>query len=105
MHAWATLKEARIRAGLTQRALAERAGVPQTTVARIESDAMVPRVDTLEKLLESCGWGLYGAQRPGAGVDRTLIKAMLALTPTERLRLATIEGRRLDRFLAATKPT
>jgi hypothetical protein len=64
----------------------------------------MPRVDTLEKLLVACGWELTGGQRPGTGVDRTLIRAMLALTPTERLRLATKEGRNLDRFLATAKP-
>lgn len=36
------VREARRRAGLTQAMLAERAGVPQSTVSRIESDARTP---------------------------------------------------------------
>jgi transcriptional regulator with XRE-family HTH domain len=71
MDARATLGEARIRAELSQLALSERAGVSRATVSRIESGAVVPRVDTLEKLLVACGWELTGGPRPGTGVDRT----------------------------------
>lgn len=45
------LREARLAAGLTQRGLAAGAGVPQSTVARIESGQMMPRVDTFDRLL------------------------------------------------------
>ncbi|HID00579.1 MAG TPA: helix-turn-helix domain-containing protein [Piscirickettsiaceae bacterium] len=36
--------------GLTQQALAERAGMPQSALARIESGRHKPRLDTLRKL-------------------------------------------------------
>ena len=36
--------------------------------------------------------------KPGTGVDRSTIRRMLALTPSERLRLATEEARNLDRL-------
>lgn len=104
MDSSATLKEARRRAGLSQRALAKQAGVPQPTVARIESGAVVPRVDTLSKLLASCGWELTGGPRAGTGVDRSSIREMLALTPTQRLKRAAREGRNLERFLAGIRP-
>lgn len=45
-----TLKDTRIRAGLTQAELAEKAGTTQTTIARIERDAVQPAVTTLRKL-------------------------------------------------------
>jgi transcriptional regulator with XRE-family HTH domain len=45
------LKIARGRVQLSQRALAERAGVPQSTVARIESGAMQPTLPMLYRLL------------------------------------------------------
>lgn len=45
------LKLARSQAGLTQRALAAAAGVPQSTVARIESGAMQPTVPLLYRIL------------------------------------------------------
>lgn len=95
------LREARRRAGLTQRQLAERAKVPHSQVARIESRATVPRVDTLDRLLEACGVGLEALPRPGIGVDRTMYLEALALKPRERLRRAASEAARLDRLLRA----
>jgi transcriptional regulator with XRE-family HTH domain len=66
------LRHARRRAGLTQRELAARVGIPQETISRIESGRIDPRVSTLDRLLEGCGFGLEHGPRPGVGVDRTL---------------------------------
>jgi predicted transcriptional regulator len=87
------LRQARRRAGLTQRALAARAEVPQSRVAKIESGAVVPRVDTFDRLLAACGEGLESIPRPGRGVDRTLFTA--DLPPTDRARLAVQSDRNL----------
>lgn len=75
---------ARRRAGLTQRQLAEMAGIAQETIARIERGRMDPRVNTLDRLLEACGWGLEVEPRLGIGVDRTQIRALLQLTEPQR---------------------
>ena len=45
------LKLARLRTGVSQRRLAAAAGVPQSTVARIESGAMQPTLPLLYRLL------------------------------------------------------
>ncbi len=45
------LKLARIKAGVSQRQMAQAAGVPQSTVARIESGAMQPTLPLLYRLL------------------------------------------------------
>jgi transcriptional regulator with XRE-family HTH domain len=82
------LRHARSRATLTQRALAERTGIPQETIARIERGRVDPRVGTLDRLLEGCGYGLEVEARLGIGIDRTQIGALLALDPSERLALA-----------------
>jgi transcriptional regulator with XRE-family HTH domain len=87
------LRQARRRAGLTQRQLAGRAGVAQSVVGRIESGAVVPRVDTLDRLLEACGEGLEALPRPGRGVDRTLFT--LDLAPPDRARVAVESDRNL----------
>lgn len=44
--------------GLSQRELAERAGVGQVLIARLELDQTDPRLSTLEKLAEALGIGL-----------------------------------------------
>lgn len=97
------LRNARRTAGLSQRGLAVRAGVPQPTIARIESHAVVPRVDTLDRLLSACGFGLERVRRPGAGIDRTSIRELRRLRPVERLRLAAQDARNLDRLLAEAR--
>jgi transcriptional regulator with XRE-family HTH domain len=79
------LREARARAKLTQRQLAEKSGIPQETIARIERARADPRVKTLDRLLEGCGYGLESMQRLGVGVDRTQIRELLELSPSERL--------------------
>src|SRR5438552_18618337 len=98
MDAGATLSQARKRAGLTQRQLAKRVGVAQPVVARIERSWVVPRVDTLDRLLAACGESLESRPRLGAGLDRSVIRRLLALTPGQRARLAVREGRNLERI-------
>lgn len=55
--AWAgnLLRRARAKAELSQRALAELADVPQSTVARIESGAMQPTLPMLSQLMIAMG--------------------------------------------------
>lgn len=86
------LRKARRRAGLTQRSLAARTGVAQPTVARIERGLEVPRVDTMQRLLEACGETLEAGPRRGLGVDRSLIREMLSRSPAERLALVPAEA-------------
>jgi len=97
------LRTARRRAGLTQREVATRAGLPQPAIARAESGRTVPRADTLERILRACGSELRAAPALGVGVDRTAIRELLALTPGERARLAVAEAGNLDRALARTR--
>jgi transcriptional regulator with XRE-family HTH domain len=85
MRVTSALRGARRRARLTQRALAERAGVPQSTIGRIESGAITPRADTLLHLLNACGADLEVVDRLGIGIDRGQIQERLALTPRQRL--------------------
>jgi transcriptional regulator with XRE-family HTH domain len=79
------LRWARGRAGLTQRRLAGLAGVPQSTVSRIESGAIDPRTSTLRRLLQACGYDLEARPRLGGGVDRSLIRGRLERSPLQRL--------------------
>ena len=85
----------RLRAGLTQKQLAERAGISQPALARIESGRVKPRIDTIERLLRECGMSLQPMPRSGIGIDRTTIRKMLELTPRQRLQSAAREARNL----------
>lgn len=85
MDAARVTREARGRAGLTQRELARATGMPQPAVARIETGDVVPRVDTLARLLTECGVALSVKQRPRDGVDRAEIRALLRLTSRRRV--------------------
>lgn len=67
-----TLRAARRAAGLTLRALADRAGTSHPTLAAYESGTKVPRTDTFVRLLAAAGRDLVVAHRPydGTAADR-----------------------------------
>ena len=98
MNAASAVRYARRRAGLTQRELAGRTGVPQPAIARIERGAVSPRIATLDRLLAATGDALELTTRIGDGVDRSLIQAALARTPEQRIVAAGQAGRNLAAF-------
>lgn len=95
------LRHARKRAGLTQRALAAKAGVPQSYVARIESSRTDPTVSSLSRLLRACETTLEALPGSGEGVDRTVMRELLRLSPAQRLEAATADAAGLALFDAA----
>lgn len=99
MDAARILREARRRAGLSQRRLGEKAGVAQPTIARIERGAIVPRVDTLDRLLEACGEGLYARERIGVGIDRSLIAETRTWSEERRASAAQAYADETDRWV------
>jgi predicted transcriptional regulator len=103
MDAARVLRQARRRAGFTQRQLASKTGVPQPMVARIETGAVIPRVDTLDRLLEVCGEGLESHRRPGRGLDRTGYRELLRRSPADRLRQASASAEGLARLREAVR--
>jgi len=86
MEASALIKEARTAAGLTQAQLAERAGVKQPVIARLERPGANPRFSTLKKVVAAAGHTLALDLDNNVGLDATLIAASLRETPSERLR-------------------
>jgi len=99
----AAVRRARRRAGLSQRELAVRAGLPQSTVARIESGFVDPRTTTVVKLLEVCGEELETTPRLGTGIDRSMIREYLRLTPQQRLVAATDAANNLESLLRSRR--
>ena len=72
---------------LTQRELARRTGIAQPTIARIESGRENPRLETVERLLEACGYVIEALPKPGHGVDRTQMRELLRVSRQRRLEL------------------
>lgn len=97
------LRFARRSAGLTQRQLALEAGLPQSTVARIEAGRLQPRWETMTRLLGAAGHWLE-VTTAGEGIDRSQIRVLLKLTPRQRLETATRDARGLTEFLSAARP-
>ena len=58
MTAASRVNQARRAAGISQRELSRRTGVPQSAIARIERGQQIPRADTLDRLLDACGFEL-----------------------------------------------
>lgn len=97
--------EARRRAGLSQRALAERSGVAQPTIAKIERRRADATVATVERLLAACGLELQLVEVPGAGtgVDRKQMRELLRLRPVQRLELLRRDAEGLDQLVASAE--
>jgi transcriptional regulator with XRE-family HTH domain len=80
--------EARRRAQLTQRELAERAGTTQSSVARWESGRSEPSFANVVRLLRLCGFVLdvhLELYDDGLRDDWSQAQRLLKLTPEERL--------------------
>ncbi|MGE0157971.1 MAG: multiprotein-bridging factor 1 family protein [Gemmatimonadales bacterium] len=98
----ALVRKAREAAGLSQRALAARAGTAQSVVARIELGRTAPTTDTLERLLHAAGSDLRIELVERPVLDPTAlddVPRILALTPEERLR----EVGNVSRFVSAAR--
>src|SRR3954468_6102294 len=89
------IREARLRAGLTQYELAERTGRDRSVIARLEQGAVAPSVETLVELVRACGFDLPLILMPhDTSLDQRLRKN-LVLSPERRVErmLGTAEGK------------
>ncbi len=93
MRSAALIREARLRAGLTQTELAERTGRDRSVIARWEQAVVAPSVDTLIELVRACGFDLPLELVPFERADERLDKNMM-LSPERRIR----------RLLSTTEP-
>ena len=97
MDAASLLREVRIRAGLTQRALAEAAGTSQSAVAAIESGSKQPTVATLDRLLRAAGSELVPAAPEQAALLRRSRRLLDVLHLAEALPFRRTGGLRYPR--------
>jgi len=92
------LRQARSRAGLSQRALARRAGTAQSVIARIEGGQTSPTWETLERLLAAADVDINAQLEPRVVVGSHMLEdvpRILEMTPEQRLD----EVRNVSRFL------
>jgi transcriptional regulator with XRE-family HTH domain len=95
------LREARLRAGLTQRELATRARTSQPAIARWESGEVVPSFERLRELVRACGLELtVGLANYDDSYDY-FIEQRLRAEPEGRVRQALAEEQVYDRVRRA----
>jgi transcriptional regulator with XRE-family HTH domain len=82
------IRAARLRAGLSQAELAERMGMPQSSIARWEVDSVEPGLSKLRRVLQACGFDLSLSLIPfERDPDRDArVLEVQRMTPQERIR-------------------
>jgi transcriptional regulator with XRE-family HTH domain len=82
------IRAARLRAELSQAELADRLGLPASSIARWEMDRVEPGFSTLRRVLQACGFDISPSLIPferDPERDARVVE-MQRLTPQERLR-------------------
>jgi len=81
------IKEARLRAGLTQAQLASRLNTTQSVVARWERLRTSPSFETVVRAIRACGLDLGVSISTYDDQDDLLIDDQLRLSPSQRVRV------------------
>ena len=84
MRSAAILREARLRAGLSQYELAERCGRKRGVIARWEQGTVAPSLETLIELVRACGFDLPLELAPYEAPDAEL-ERNVRLSPERRV--------------------
>jgi transcriptional regulator with XRE-family HTH domain len=79
------LREARLRAGLSQNDLAQRTAKPRPHIGRYEAGAVAPSLDTLIELINACGFDLPLELVPLKEVGDDGLAELQQLSPERRL--------------------
>ena len=88
------IREARLRAGLTQTELAERTGRERSVIARWEQGAVSPSIDNLLAVIEACGYDLPLMLVPRDTSQNQTLDELQKLSPERRVEryLARVEA-------------
>jgi transcriptional regulator with XRE-family HTH domain len=84
MRAADLIREARLRAGLTQYQLAERSGRERSVIARWEQGAVSPSFDNVLEVIEACGFDLPLLLVPRESFEEKRLEKNRLLTPERR---------------------
>jgi transcriptional regulator with XRE-family HTH domain len=86
MRSASLIREARLRAGLTQAELAERTGRDRSVIARWEQAVVAPSLETLLELVRACGFDLPLELAPYDDDRAARLQKNLLLSPERRVR-------------------
>ena len=86
LDAGALIREVREIAGLSQRELADRLDSAQSVISRWERGGDTPRVDTLARIFQACGFEADLVFRRHDDEDLAQVARHAAMTPAERAR-------------------
>jgi transcriptional regulator with XRE-family HTH domain len=79
------IREARLRAGLTQYELAERTNRDRSVIARWEQGAVAPSLETLLELVRACGFNLPLELVPHDEANLERLRKNVLLSPERRV--------------------
>src|SRR5439155_14275565 len=86
MPARGLIREARRRAGLTQRELAERLGTTQSAIARLERGGTEPSYERVVEAVRACGMDLVPQLLEADDADWSVASSNLTVGPDARVR-------------------
>ncbi len=86
------IREARMRAGLSQAQLADRSGKAKVQIGRWETGLVAPSLDTLIEIVRVCGFDLPLMLEPYEPIDDRELTALQRYSPERRFE------QMLDRF-------
>jgi transcriptional regulator with XRE-family HTH domain len=86
MRSASLIREARLRAGLTQAELAERTGRDRSVIARWEQAVVAPSLETLLELVRACGFDLPLELEPHDDERADRLQKNVLLSPERRVR-------------------
>src|SRR6266508_1187596 len=79
------IREARLRAGLTQYELAERSGRDRSVIARWEQGVVAPSIETLVELVRACGFDVPLELVPYDTSSTDRLRKNVLLSPERRV--------------------
>lgn len=101
------VREARKRAAITQRELAERAGTTQSAIARLESGRTRPALEDVQRLLRLCGFALIVELAPYDDSDLVQARRLAKLDVEQRvagLEAVHRSAREMQKAMADARP-
>jgi transcriptional regulator with XRE-family HTH domain len=98
------IREARLRAGLTQYELAARSGRERSVIARWEQGVVAPSIETLIELVRACGFDLPLELAPRDPSTSERLRKNALLSPERRVARQLQTRERGDREVASREP-